>query len=138
MPSRCKDCHTGSKRPAPYPGPRCATHHKIISGERRDNAHSARLEKVYGITADEYWKLYEYQGKRCAICQRATGKRKRLAVDHDHAHCAGASSCGECVRGLLCGTCNKILGHFRDDPTAFVRGATYLLHPPMVVMRSQS
>ena len=83
--------------------------------------------QVYGITGQEYWAIYEYQGKRCYICQRATGVRKRLSVDHCHE--TGI------VRGLLCQRCNRdVLGHLRDDPEAFWRGAQYLQNPPAVMV----
>jgi hypothetical protein len=75
----------------------------------------------YGITPEQYWALYEHQGGTCYICQRATGKVKRLSVDHDHA--TGY------VRGLLCGPCNKILGHLRDDADAAYRAGNYLDYP---------
>lgn len=80
--------------------------------------------KTYGITAEQYWKLYEYQGRCCYICQRAKGTaRKRLSVDHDH-------NTG-LVRGLLCSPCNRnVVGHLRDDPEAFFRGGMYLRNPP--------
>jgi hypothetical protein len=81
--------------------------------------------QVYGITADEYWSIYRYQMGRCFICERATGVRKKLSVDHCHA--TGI------VRGLLCSTCNsRVLGHLRDDISAFERAIDYLTSPPAV------
>lgn len=80
---------------------------------------------LYGITADEYWEIYNYQGGRCYICQRGTGARKRLSVDHDHK--TGI------VRGLLDTGCNKwVLGLLRDDTDALQRAIDYLDHPPAV------
>src|SRR4029077_2130187 len=38
------------------------------------------------------------------------GRGALLAVDHDHNCCPGAHSCGKCIRGILCGTCNSALG----------------------------
>lgn len=127
---RCKDCGPGLKRPAPHPGPRCATHHRAARRAARDAAHDAYVLRTYGITGDQYWALYAAQGARCALCQRATGRSKRLAVDHDHRCCVSVPTCGQCVRGLLCRTCNKLLGHLRDDPDAFRRGSAYLEWPP--------
>jgi Recombination endonuclease VII. len=76
---------------------------------------------VYGLKPGEYGKLYLTQGGTCAICRRATGATRALAVDHDHK--TGL------VRGLLCSPCNKLLGHLRDD-VELARGiVTYLLEP---------
>jgi hypothetical protein len=126
----CKDCGPGTKRPATYPGPRCATHHRAVKASRRLAAQESRVLQVYSLPPEIYDRIYEVQGGRCEICRRATGARKRLAVDHDHSCCNGPTSCGRCVRGLLCGTCNKTLGHLRDDPEAFERAALYLRHWP--------
>lgn len=60
-----------------------------------------RLDK-YGITEEEYLKIFNYQGGVCAICGNAP-KAQKLHVDHDH-HT-------NMVRGLLCLWCNhKVLG----------------------------
>lgn len=80
---------------------------------------------TYGITAEEYWAIYEHQGGCCYICQRATGVRKRLSVDHCH-------ETGR-VRGLLCTGCNRnVLGHLRNCVMALARAIIYLLFPPAV------
>lgn len=81
--------------------------------------------KTYGLREGDYGALYEAQGGRCALCRRATGASKRLAVDHDHALSGRAS-----VRGLLDSTCNTILGHARDDVEYFKRAIAYLESPP--------
>ncbi|WP_228845651.1 endonuclease VII domain-containing protein [Mycobacteroides abscessus] len=79
--------------------------------------------KTYGITAEQYDLIKWRQGGKCAICQRATGAKKNLAVDHDHK--TGL------VRGALCTMCNKyILGHARDDIEFFHRAIEYLKNPP--------
>lgn len=128
-PRRCKDCPEGSARNAPHPGPRCYTHHKQVTRDRKKRAHENRVVKVYNLAPGFYDALYEYQGRRCAICQRATGARKNLAVDHDHSCCPGPTSCGRCVRGLLCGPCNfDIIGKL--PPEALARAYWYLVEPP--------
>jgi hypothetical protein len=118
---KCKDCDGGA-RPAPHPGPRCATHHREAKKASRRLAHGRWILKTYGITSEQYEALYEAQGGVCYICVRATGKTRKLAVDHDHA--TGY------VRGLLCKPCNSVLAHFRDDANAAIRLITYLDHPP--------
>lgn len=118
----CKDCPEGSRRPAPHPGPRCATHHKAVLKARREAAHGRAIYERYGLTKEQYEALYEAQGGVCYICRRATGRRKKLAVDHDHA--TGY------VRGLLCSPCNGMLAHARDTVEVFHRAASYLEFPP--------
>ncbi|ANA86812.1 endonuclease VII [Gordonia phage Bachita] len=126
---RCKDCAAEgitSRRKAPYPGPRCTTHNRKKRNDRRSADHARRLKAVYNITGDEYVEILEHQDGRCFICRRATGKSRRLSVDHCH-----ESSGGGWVRGLLCGPCNQgVLGHLRDDPEALQRALDYLAHPP--------
>src|SRR5690606_35002465 len=79
----------------------------------------------------QYETLYRAQGGRCYICQRATGKSKNLAVDHDHSHCPREQGCKDCVRGLLCSRCNHdLLGHCRDSVEMLQRAIDYLKDPP--------
>lgn len=122
----CKDCQSNgiTNRPAPHPGPRCATHHRVFRKAQKEAAHDKRVQRVYGLAPGEYQRLYEAQGGRCAILGcRATGTgKKRLAVDHDH-------KTGK-VRGLLCSTHNQMLGDHGDNPEAFQSIANYLESPP--------
>ena len=69
--------------------------------------------------------LRQDQHGLCAICGPWTGRRgvtRSLSVDHDH-------RTGE-VRGLLCRTCNDIIGLWRDNPNVFKRALEYLVNPP--------
>jgi len=90
----------------------------------------SHVQRSYGLTPEQYEALWVAQGRCCAWCRSKTGATKRLCVDHDHACCPGPTSCGECVRGLLCTMCNRMLGHLRNDPGAVERGAAYLRQPP--------
>lgn len=119
----CKDCKS-TTRSLSKPGPRCASCWHTKMAERQEAAHGQYVERTYGISSEEYKALYASQGGRCAICRRATGAARRLAVDHNH-------KTGE-VRGLLCKPCNRYgLGMFaRDDPEVFDRAADYLRNPP--------
>lgn len=115
------------KRPAPWPGPRCTTCDRAWKKQTKLKAHARRTETNFGISSELYWELYEFQGGRCAILHcRATGKTKALAVDHDHKCCPGRTSCGKCVRGLICGPHNEMLGRNGDDPSVFRDMADYL------------
>jgi hypothetical protein len=80
----------------------------------------------YNLPPENYRALLAQQDGLCAICQ----KWRANSVDHDHKCCDGPFSCGKCVRGLLCRTCNTILGRWRDDPATFLRAAQYLTEPP--------
>jgi hypothetical protein len=82
------------------------------------------LERVYGITLQEYETMLQQQGGVCAVCWKYPRSRA-LAVDHDHAVGEGRES----VRGLLCRTCNEYLGHIGDDPRAAERMRRYLQRP---------
>lgn len=151
----CKDClaewvaesrppSKRTARAAPYPGPRCTTHWRAFRKRIRENAWAAHIHERYGITADFYRQVLAVQGGKCAICQRATGAARRLAVDHDHKQAvldghAEDHGCPNCVRGLLCKTCNRnVLGHLRDDPAAFQRAIDYLRSWPTARARSAS
>lgn len=86
-------------------------------------AHASRLEKTYGIDADEYERIFHgVQGGRCAICRNRPAS-VRFAVDHDH-------QSGE-VRGVLCKRCNHdLLGGGHDSVDVMWRALAYLLFPP--------
>jgi len=52
----------------------------------------------------------------CALCNKRfyTGRgrtRSAFTIDHDHTCCHGGTSCGQCIRGILCSSCNMSLGH---------------------------
>lgn len=121
MAKACKDCQSVSRKLTP-PGPRCATCHRARKKVLREAAHGRWILKTYGITKEQYEALYEAQGGVCYICQRATGRTRKLSVDHDHR--------SGYVRGLCCRTCNNLLGHFRDDPGIADRASLYLREPP--------
>lgn len=81
------------------------------------DAWSAALKSKHHITADEYDAMLEAQGGACAICRRTAEdvQQRRLHVDHDHGCCPGKNSCGRCVRGLLCVSCNSRLGWLENN-----------------------
>lgn len=70
------------------------------------------IERRYGLTQEAFWKLWDSQGGRCALCTTIGFDTEaprnvlefKLVVDHDH-------KTGK-VRGLLCQRCNISLGGY--------------------------
>lgn len=75
------------------------------------------LKRRYGITLEQYDKMFEEQNGNCAICGLPELMR-RLSVDHNH-------KTGE-VRALLCHQCNLMIGHAHENPTVLKEAAEYL------------
>jgi hypothetical protein len=135
----CKDCLEEfgyCQRPSPYAGPRCRTHALAKRNSDRRRRHRSAVEEKYNLEAGGYDELYEYQGGCCAICRRARGVKRNLAIDHAHSCCNRNGSCGECVRGLLCMRCNSLLAHIRDDVSTAKRIYEYLDSPPFQQLRA--
>lgn len=81
----------------------------------------------YGLTIDQYHEMLEEQNYSCKICGMPDLTfRKRLSVDHDHLCCPGTTSCGKCVRGLLCHRCNAGLGSAKDSIEILQKMIDYL------------
>jgi hypothetical protein len=83
------------------------------------------LLRKFGITLEQYEKLFEEQNGVCAMCfkpetvknNKGTAPRL-LAVDHDH-------KTGR-IRGLLCFRCNTMLDHFDKDLDKIKRVLAYI------------
>lgn len=83
--------------------------------------------RPYGLTVEQYQHLLADQDGRCAICRSSEpGGRGGWNIDHDHSCCPDKSSCGECIRGLLCWSCNLMLGNASDDPIRLRAAAEYV------------
>lgn len=101
----------------------CPTCKRAALKLSREKAHERAILAKYGVSPEDYRAVLEGQGGKCAICQKATGKTRRLAVDHDHAT--------DEFRGLLCGTCNhRLLGAAHDGTEILKRAIDYLENPP--------
>lgn len=86
-----------------------------------------RLARQYGLTVEQRDRMSDRQNGCCAICGVQEGPKVRLHVDHDHACCpTSGMSCGKCVRGLICGHCNRTMGLLNEDPETLARMARYL------------
>lgn len=78
--------------------------------------------KRHGLTIDEYDEMYGRWAGLCWVCKT----NEIGAIDHDHNCCPGAYSCGKCVRGLLCGQCNRVLGLVKDNVITLENMINYL------------
>jgi hypothetical protein len=75
---------------------------------------------LYGLTMEQYNVMLIEQNGVCKICGKPEKSSSKgvLSVDHDH-------STGN-VRGLLCDTCNRGLGHFYDNISLLYNAIEYL------------
>lgn len=67
-----------------------------------------RLERLYGLTIDDYEEIHEHQDGCCGICEAPEDERPLVV---DHCHVTGV------VRGLLCSQCNTAIGLLQGDST---------------------
>ena len=76
----------------------------------------------YKIDPSEYENIYKLQDGSCEICKKKTDidsyQNDRLFVDHNH-------KTGD-VRGLICVSCNSIIGHADDDINVLLSCVKYL------------
>jgi hypothetical protein len=99
---------------------------KTVEGRKNENkyrnkrysivGYDERLMIRYGITSDDYAKMFVKQNGVCAIC----GKKPDLKLHVDHCHKTKK------VRGLLCGNCNRGLGLFKDEVESLEKAIQYL------------
>ena len=115
---------TTQRRPRCIPCSNADTRAYQQTEENREARRNLTLQKVYGITLEEYNLLLDYQGGGCAICgKKATKALKRnMYVDHDH-------DTGE-VRGILCTQCNSGIGLLGDSTERLDKAKEYLTNPP--------
>ncbi|HET8869801.1 MAG TPA: endonuclease domain-containing protein [Aquabacterium sp.] len=93
--------------------------------DRHEKRLSAQRKRRTGMTNSDVQKLLEFQGNKCAVCEREFDGRQIRA---DHCHDSGKP------RGLLCHHCNIIEGMLRGmalSPNEFAeRLHKYLDSPP--------
>jgi len=70
------------------------------------------LLRRFHLTEAQFDALLTSQGGVCACCGTTEWNSPSgvPCVDHDHSCCPGKNSCGKCVRGLLCMSCNVMAG----------------------------
>lgn len=96
---------------------KCA--HKLKPSRNRIVGREYDLKKAYGISVEDWSRMYEEQNGCCAICNRHQAEfKKRLSVDHCH-------KTGK-IRGLLCQPCNHAIGLFKENTYVIQKALEYL------------
>jgi hypothetical protein len=87
---------------------------KVTPYNRRIRLYRTR----YGITIEDYDRMFKEQNGRCAICKTDKPIREHFHIDHCHET--------KKVRGLLCIRCNSGLGSFKDSKKLLWIAMNYL------------
>jgi hypothetical protein len=114
--SKCKKCL------APDKARRERYRYKYDEAYRTKKIERDRNRVRHGMTSAERQALKDSQNGLCACC----GAAEATEVDHDHKCCPGRFGCSLCVRAMLCGPCNSMLGHAGDSIERLNKGAEYL------------
>lgn len=90
----------------------------------RLNSRDYRYNREYGISLKIYNEMFEVQKGLCKIClspETALNNKKELrTLSVDHCHKTGK------VRGLLCHSCNMLLGKAKDNTMILKNAISYL------------
>ena len=104
--------------------------------KNRDKMKWWRIKTKYGISEEQWNEMYSSQKGKCKICNKVMKKhwapvgrdptfkgsvkkwRSEIYIDHCHQTSV--------VRGLLCASCNTIIGHAKDDTNILYSAIEYL------------
>lgn len=107
----------------------------------RQHVRKNRYARDFGIAIEDYEYLEDQQGYKCAYCaeQESTvhfrsGTQYYLSIDHAHdcGRHAPEKACKHCIRGLLCGSCNRMIGIAEMKPQTAAPFADYLARRPLL------
>ena len=109
---KCDHCQAHVQRATKHS---VRTKYKLCSLCNRKFGKFAKQCNKHGVPAELFhtW----ISDMRCALCSRDVfyGAGSMMAViDHDHSHCHGRTGCSQCIRGLLCNSCNTQLGAYES------------------------
>lgn len=125
--SYCKDCakiktkdwvnNNASKR---------AINQRNYYLRNRNKLAQNKIERLYGVTKEQYNLLLNIQSNRCDICKREFTEKVYPCVDHCH-------NTGQ-VRGLLCNGCNTNLERLRSSKDEWISSAKEYLDKSIEVL----
>jgi hypothetical protein len=119
---RCHDCKS-TFSPSHLNQKYCSECLPIRRQRQQANSLRKRLRN-YNLSQEVFEDLWESQSGLCEICK--SDLESGFSIDHDHSCCPSTVSCGTCVRGLLCMSCNVAIGLMQDNTTRFRRAIEYL------------
>ena len=108
----------------------CKSAYNKINGQ--DNAEAIAVRKrwyFYKLNDEQYKRMLADQNNSCKTCKikfDSTSNYTKPNIDHDHECCEGRRSCGKCTRGILCGSCNLMLGRSKDNIQTLQNMINYL------------
>ncbi|WP_084518142.1 endonuclease domain-containing protein [Microtetraspora niveoalba] len=117
----------------------------VIDGQRKLPRSRCRLCLGIETRAEKHRRsfleiltLFEYQNYTCATCVNRHTDDNGLHLDHDHRCCPKkGESCGKCIRGLLCWTCNAGALPWYERMRGIIEPVglmeSYLNHPPALL-----
>lgn len=91
---------------------------KKNSKDKKEANRLYQKKNKYGLSSEEYYGLFENQNNKCAVCGCEFSGNIKGFVDHDHIT--------NKVRGLLCSTCNSLLGMAKDNVEILKKTIKYL------------
>jgi hypothetical protein len=91
--------------------------------KNREKLRAASRKFEYNISPEQYEAKKAEQGNVCAICKKESDL---LVVDHNHSCCSQRRTCGKCNRGLLCRSCNTLIGLAEESKEILSNAIEYL------------
>ena len=123
MKCKYKDCNNNTPLPTKKWHKK---YNKYYNCQKKECSTCSQLMWKYGITTPERDNLLIKQDNKCLCCNSAisflgmadTASRHSAVVDHCHKH--------GYVRGILCGSCNLLLGKAYDSTEVLQQAINYL------------
>lgn len=88
--------------------------------KKKDSARWWSIKNKYNISKEEYLSLLESQNHKCKICNLESSDNLHNYLYVDHCHQTNE------IRGLLCKSCNSLLGMAKDDVEILENAIKYL------------
>ena len=123
----CKDCRREVRRKSRQKKPEVYREQNVRYKASNPKVYrDTQYRSIHKISYEEYMAKIEAQNYMCKICGAEPKGERFWALDHDHRCCGKGRSCPKCQRGVLCQSCNKILGFAKDNIEVLEKAIEYL------------